>query len=79
MATEPHDLILDHLRALRAGQDRIEERLGKLEVRGRALEQRVDALTTLLRGFAQTDDRHEARLASLEKRLEFVEARLRDH
>ena len=79
MADEPHDLILEHLRALRSGQQRIEDRLEKLEIRVRAVEQHMDALTTLLRGFAPTDDRHEARLSRLEARLEEVEAKPRGH
>ena len=70
------NLVLEHLRALRAGQDRIEHKLSELSVRMTSLETatvraRADNLST------QEDVyRHQAVMDLFSERLERVERRL---
>jgi predicted nuclease with TOPRIM domain len=77
MTDETANLILEHLRALRGGQDRLTEHMERLETRMTSLEQHIASLRqdiALLHGdFAGQSvrlDRLESRFGRIERRLE---------
>ena len=79
MADNVENLVLEHLRALRAGQDRIEHKLSELSSRMTSLEtavsrSRSDNLSTQEDVYRQqgTIDRINERLERVEKRLELI-------
>ena len=79
MADNVENLVLEHLRALRAGQDRIEYKLSELSSRMTSLEtavsrSRSDNLSTQEDVYRQqgTIDRINERLERVEKRLELI-------
>ena len=79
MTDNVENLVLEHLRALRAGQDRIEHKLSELSSRMTSLEtavsrSRSDNLSTQEDVYRQqgTIDRINERLERVEKRLELI-------
>jgi predicted nucleic acid-binding Zn-ribbon protein len=67
MIEEPHNLILDHLRAIRASQERTEHDIKDLKFRVGQIEQ------TLVHHSSRFD-RIETRLDQIERRLGLVDA-----
>jgi predicted nucleic acid-binding Zn-ribbon protein len=67
MAEEPHNLILEHLRAIRGSQERMEHDIKDLKFRVGQIEQ-------TLAHHSSRFDRVEARLEHIEKRLGLVDA-----
>jgi len=79
MTDNVENLVLEHLRALRAGQDRIEHKLSELSSRMTSLEttvsrSRSDNLSTQEDVYRQQGsiDRINERLERVEKRLELI-------
>lgn len=79
MADNVENLVLEHLRALRAGQDRIEHKLAELSARITSLEtatarSRSDNLSTQEDVYRQQGviDRINERLERVEKRLDII-------
>ena len=67
MTEEPHNLILEHLRAIRSSQDRIEHDIKDLKFSVGQIEQ-------TLAHHSSRFDRVETRLEHIEKRLGLVDA-----
>lgn len=81
MDTEPHNIILDHLRQLRDGQRRIENDLQDIKDRLATTEDHVIGLRRdqtsiyeVLSSHNKRFDRLDERLSRIEKRLDLVEA-----
>lgn len=74
MADEPHNVIPDDLRALRAGQDRIENDLRDLKFRVGDVERGVAGLQGSLAHHSSRLDRIDDRLQTIEKRPGLVDA-----
>ena len=79
MTDNVENLVLEHLRALRAGQDRIEHKLSELAARITSLEtvtnrSRLDNLSTQEDVYRQQNaiDHINERLQRVEKRLEII-------
>ena len=66
MTTEPHNLILDYLRELRAGQNRLENTLKDIQAQLHAMRHNQIA-------FSSDNLRHDERLSEIEVRLEKIE------
>ena len=67
MAEEPHNLILEHLRAIRGSQERMEHDIKDLKFRVGQIEQ-------TLAHHSSRFDRVETRLEHIEKRLGLLDA-----
>jgi predicted nucleic acid-binding Zn-ribbon protein len=67
MAEDPHNLILEHLRAIRGSQERMEHDIKDLKFRVGQIEQ-------TLAHHSSRFDRVETRLEHIEKRLGLVDA-----
>lgn len=73
MNEKTESLVLEHLRHLRAGMDRVHDRLDDLTARVGRLE------LNMAQGFARTEvalAEHSVRFDKVEKRLDRIEARL---
>ena len=69
--TEPSDnIVLEHLRRIRASQERMEADIGDIKMRLAALEEVAGQLLVLLGAINKRQDRFEERLARVERRLE---------
>ena len=79
MAEPTHDLMLNHLVAIRADLERLDERFRGLEARAKQVETTTHAILSLLQGFQDNDNRHDLRLDRLERRISAVEEQLRGH
>ena len=76
MANQPDNLVLEHLRALRAGQDRIEDEIKEVKHRLTSVE---SGITGIRRDGAGTQDdvyRQQATMDKLKERLDRIERRL---
>jgi uncharacterized coiled-coil protein SlyX len=73
MADEPHNLILDHLRAIRATVERTSSDVTELKTRAGRLEKNVAELHVTLAEHSVRMDKIDARLDRIEKRLELAE------
>jgi chromosome segregation ATPase len=83
MVEDIENLILEHLRALRAGQDKLQQSVDELRVRVGSLESHVASLrrdvALIHEDVAAINarlDRHEERLTRIEKRLDIVSSPL---
>jgi septal ring factor EnvC (AmiA/AmiB activator) len=74
MTEEPHSLILEHLRAIRSSQERVEHDIKDLKFRVGQVEHTLAQHGTLLAHYSTRLDRVDARLDQIEKRLGLVDA-----
>ena len=74
MVETVENLILEHLRHLRASADRLDERLTDMTHRVGRLETTVAQIHVVLAEHSTRFDRVDARLSRIEKRLELAEA-----
>lgn len=72
--TETESLVLEHLRRIRASQERMELDMADLKTRVSLLESHQGQVLTLLGGLGQRLDRFDERVARIERRLDLVEA-----
>jgi archaellum component FlaC len=73
---EPTNLILEHLRALRAGQDRLGERLDETIARLGSIESQIGNLHREVAHLQQELARHDLRFDGIDRRLDRIERRL---
>lgn len=66
---EEFNIIIEHLRELRAGQDRLEERMTFMQEDMRGIKQHIAALVS-------AEGRQDGDLASVRERLDRIETRL---
>ena len=76
MAENVENLILEHLRALRAGQDRIESELRDLKERVSAVETGLNGVKRDLFALAEADARLQVTIDRLGDRVDRIEKRL---
>ncbi len=76
MAENVENLILEHLRALRAGQDRIESELRDLKERVSAVETGLNGVRRDLVALAEADARLQVTIDRLGDRVDRIEKRL---
>lgn len=74
MTEETENLVLEHLRRIRASQERMELDMGELKSRVSALELVQGQILSLLGTMNQRMDRFDERLGRIERRLDLVEA-----
>jgi hypothetical protein len=74
MAEEANSVVLEHLRHIRASQERAELDISELKSRVSSLEQVTGQVLNLLRTMNQRMDRFDERLGRIERRLDLVEA-----
>ncbi|MEA2879324.1 MAG: hypothetical protein QOF14_4520 [Hyphomicrobiales bacterium] len=74
MTEDTTNLVLEHLRRIRASQERMELDIGEMKSRVSALEQTTGQIMTLLGTMNQRMDRFDERLSRIEKRLDLIEA-----
>jgi predicted nuclease with TOPRIM domain len=74
MTESTENLILEHLRAIRATLAEHGERLSRIEVSLSTLGQQIGALTTAVYGGSSRMDDFERRLQHIERRLELRDA-----
>lgn len=70
MVEETQDLVLEHLRRIRASQERSELDIADLKLRVSTLEQHQGQGLALLGGLGQRIDRLDERLGRIERRLD---------
>ena len=76
MAENFENLVLEHLRALRAGQDRIESELRDLKERVSAVETGLNGVRRDLVALAEADARLQVTIDRLGDRVDRIEKRL---
>ena len=76
MAENVENLVLEHLRALRAGQDRIESELRDLKERVSAVETGLNGVRRDLVALAEADARLQVTIDRLGDRADRIEKRL---
>jgi len=74
MNDETTNVVLEHLRHIRASQERMELDLGEMKSRVSALEQTTGQILNSLGIMNQRMDRFDERLSRIEKRLDLIEA-----
>lgn len=74
MSPAVENLVLEHLRAIRATQDRLSEDVQEIKGRLGILETQVGILTAQYASISNRLDRVDERLLRIERRLELVEA-----
>ena len=74
MNDETTNVVLEHLRRIRASQERMELDLGEMKSRVSALEQTTGQILNSLGIMNQRMDRFDERLSRIEKRLDLIEA-----
>jgi hypothetical protein len=74
MADESDNIVLEHLRRIRASQERTEIDIGELKSRASVLEEVTGQVLNLLGTMNKRMDRFDERLARIERRLDLVEA-----
>jgi len=72
MTEETENLVVEHLRRIRASQERMELEISDLKSRVSAIELIQGQILALLGGLGQRMDRFDERLARIERRLELV-------
>jgi uncharacterized coiled-coil protein SlyX len=73
MTAEIENLVLEHLRAIRAMQDEHGERLSQIEIQLSAMGQQIGALTTAVYSGKSELDSIRRRVERIERRLELVD------
>lgn len=73
MTAEIENLVLEHLRAIRAKQDEHGERLSQIEIQLSAMGQQIGALTTAVYSGKSELDSIRRRVERIERRLELVD------
>jgi hypothetical protein len=74
MTEDTTNLVLEHLRRIRASQERMELDMGEMKSRSSALEQTTGQIMILLGTMNQRMDRFDERLSRIERRLDLIEA-----
>ena len=74
MVNDPQELILEHLKAIRASQDETREDIRELKSRVTLVEKGMAKVQEAVAGVNGRIDRVEVRLDRIEKRLDLVEA-----
>ena len=74
MTEETENLVLEHLRRIRASQERMELEISDLKSRVSAIELIQGQILALLGGLSQRMDRFDERLSRIERRLDLVGA-----
>jgi predicted nuclease with TOPRIM domain len=74
MTENVESLILEHLRILREGQDRVEREVRELKTRVGSLEEHVALLHADMVGLSKRLDRLDERVERIERRLNLVDA-----
>ena len=74
MTEDTTNLVLEHLRRIRASQERTELDIGEMKSRVSALEQTTGQIMTLLGTMNQRMDPFDERLSRIERRLDLIEA-----
>jgi hypothetical protein len=74
MAEDTNSVVLEHLRRIRASQERTELDISELKSRVSGLEQVTGQVLNLLGTINHRMDRFEERLGRIERRLDLVEA-----
>ena len=71
---EPESIVLEHLRALRAGQERLERKVDRIEAEVLSLRDREQARTIDMNRLERSDLSRDSRLRQIEDRLDAIEA-----
>jgi len=74
MTDESSNLVLEHLKRIRASQERMELDIADLKSRVSSLELHQGQVLTLLGSLSQRLDRLDERISRIERRLDLVEA-----
>ncbi len=74
MTDESSNLVLEHLKRIRASQERMELDVGDLKARASGLELHQGQMLTLLGSLNQRLDRLEEPVSRIERRLDLVDA-----
>jgi chromosome segregation ATPase len=74
MNDETTNVVLEHLRRIRASQERMELDIGEIKGRLSALEQTTGQVLNSIGIMNQRMDRFDERLARIERRLDLIEA-----
>jgi hypothetical protein len=74
MADETDSIVLEHLRRIRASQERMELDISELKARVSGLEQVTGQILHLMGTMNQRMDRFDERLGRIERRLDLAEA-----
>lgn len=74
MSDGTDNLVLEHLRRIRASQERTELDMSELKARASGLEQVTGQILTLMGTLNQRMDRFDERLGRIERRLDLAEA-----
>jgi predicted nucleic acid-binding Zn-ribbon protein len=74
MNDETANVVLEHLRRIRASQDRMELDVSEMKSRMSALEQTTGQVLISIGTMNQRMDRFDERLSRIEKRLDLIEA-----
>jgi hypothetical protein len=74
MSDGTDNLVLEHLRRIRASQERTELDMAELKARASGLEQVTGQILTLMGTLNQRMDRFDERLGRIERRLDLAEA-----
>jgi hypothetical protein len=74
MNDETANVVLEHLRRVRASQDRMELDVGEMKSRMSVLEQTTGQILISIGTMNQRMDRFDERLSRIEKRLDLIEA-----
>ena len=72
--SEGDNIVLEHLRRIRASQDRVEAVMGDLKLRMSAVEQHLGQVQLQIAGLNTRMDHFDERLSRIERRLELVDA-----
>ena len=71
--SEGDNIVLEHLRRIRASQDRVEAVMGDVKLRISAVEQHLGQVQLQIAGLNTRMDRFDERLTRIERRLELVD------
>jgi hypothetical protein len=74
MTEDTTNLVLEHLRPIRASQERMELDVGEMKSRVSVLEQTTGQILNSLGTMNQRMDRSDERLSRIERRLDLIEA-----
>jgi hypothetical protein len=72
--SEGDNIVLEHLRRIRASQDRVEVVMGDVKLRMSAVEQHLGQVQLQIAGLNTRMDHFDDRLTRIERRLELVDA-----
>lgn len=74
MTSDAENLILEEVRAIRAGQERLGQDMNEVKERFGIIEQQIASLHTQYANLSTRIDRLEVRIERIEKRLGLIEA-----